>query len=243
VDVFSIGLQVAFAAVFVVVLVRYLQDRTPVNRDLVIVAGSVAGWFAISTIGSIVPAIAPSIARAAPIFILIQPVVTLRLVRHFAPVSRNLQLAALAWYVVSLAIALGIGTRGNPAALAVVVGYFVIVESVAAIQLARAATSRVGYARSRLWVAAIGTMLFAATILIAGVAAAAPASAGPTNPLLTVTSRLLALAAGLSYLIAFMPPQPLRRLQQRATAFDFGQSLLAAPDRDPRRWPGTRPSR
>jgi predicted branched-subunit amino acid permease len=64
VDVFSIGLQVAFAAVFVVVLVRYLQDRTPVNRDLVIVAGSVAGWFAISTIGSIVPAIAPSIARA-----------------------------------------------------------------------------------------------------------------------------------------------------------------------------------
>ncbi|HEU5205448.1 MAG TPA: ATP-binding protein, partial [Candidatus Limnocylindrales bacterium] len=35
------------------------------------------------------------------------------------------------------------------------------------------------------------------------------------------------------YLIAFMPPQPLRRLQQRATAFDFGQSLLAAPDRDP----------
>jgi PAS domain S-box-containing protein len=233
VDVFSIGLQVAFAAVFVVVLVRYLQDRTPVNRDLVIVAGSVAGWFAISTIGSIVPAIAPSIARGSAVFILIQPVVTLRLVRHFAPVSRNLQLAALAWYVVSLAIALGIGTRGNPAAIAVVVGYFVIVESVAALQLARAATSRVGYARSRLWLAAIGTMLFAATILIAGVAAAAPASAGPSNPLLTLTSRLLALAAGLSYLIAFMPPQPLRQLQQRATAFDFGQSLLAAPDRDP----------
>jgi PAS domain S-box-containing protein len=233
VDVFSIGLQVAFAAVFVVVLVRYLQDRTPVNRDLVIVAGSVAGWFAISTIGSIVPAIAPSIARGSAVFILIQPVVTLRLVRHFAPVSRNLQLAALAWYVVSLAIALGIGTRGNPAAIAVVVGYFVIVESVAALQLARAATSRVGYARSRLWLAAIGTMLFAATILIAGVAAAAPASTGPSNPLLTLTSRLLALAAGLSYLIAFMPPQPLRQLQQRATAFDFGQSLLAAPDRDP----------
>ena len=232
-DVFSIGLQVAFAAVFVVVLVRYLQDRTPVNRDLVIVAGSVAGWFAISTIGSIFPSIAPSIARTAAVFILIQPVVTLRLVRHFAPVSRNLQLAAVAWYVVSLAIALGIGTRGNPLAIAVVVGYFVIVESVAAIQLGRAATSRVGYARSRLWVAAIGTMLFAATILIAGVAAAAPASEGAGSPLLLVTSRLLALAAGLSYLIAFMPPQPLRQLQQRATAFDFGQSLLAAPDRDP----------
>jgi len=33
--------------------------------------------------------------------------------------------------------------------------------------------------------------------------------------------------------VAFMPPQPLRRLQQRATAFDFGQSLIASPDREP----------
>ena len=49
-DVFSVGLQVAFAAVFVVVLIRYLQDRRPVNRDLVIVAGFVAGWFLVSTL-------------------------------------------------------------------------------------------------------------------------------------------------------------------------------------------------
>ena len=232
-DVFSIGLQVAFAAVFVVVLVRYFQDPRPVNRDLVLVAGSVAGWFVIATIGSVFPTVAPSITRIAAVFILIQPVVTLRLVRHFAPVSRNLQLAAIAWYVVALAIALGIGTRGNPLAAVVVVGYFVIVESVAAIRLARAANSRVGYARTRLWVAAIGTLLFAATVLATGVAAAASAAGAASNPSLVLMSRLLALAAGLSYLIAFMPPQPLRRLQQRATAFDFGQSLFAAPDRDP----------
>lgn len=232
-DVFSIGLQVAFAAVFVVVLVRYLQDPRPVNRDLVLVAGSVAGWFVIATIGSVFPTLAPSITRIAAVFILIQPVVTLRLVRHFAPVSRNLQLAAIAWYVVALAIALVIGTRGNPLAAVVVVGYFVIVESIAAIRLARAANSRVGYARTRLWVAAIGTLLFAATVLASGVAAAASAAGAASNPALVLTSRLLALAAGLSYLIAFMPPQPLRRLQQRATAFDFGQSLFAAPDRDP----------
>ena len=156
-DVFSIGLQVAFAAVFVVVLVRYLQDRRPVNRDLVFVAGSVAAWFVISTIGSVFPSLAPSITRIAAVFILIQPVVTLRLVRHFASVPRNLLLAAVAWYVVALAIALGIGTRGNPIAAATVIGYFVLFETIAAVQLARAANSRVGYARSRLWLAAIGT--------------------------------------------------------------------------------------
>ena len=44
-DVFSIGLQLAFAAVFVVVLLRYVRDPRPVNRDLVFVAGAVAGWF------------------------------------------------------------------------------------------------------------------------------------------------------------------------------------------------------
>jgi PAS domain S-box-containing protein len=233
VDVFSIGLQVAFAAVFVVVLARYLEDRRPVNRDLVLVAGSVAAWFVIATIGSVFPTIAPSITRIAAVFILIQPVVTLRLVRHFAPVSRKVLLAAIAWYVVSLAIALGIGTRGNPTAAVVVVGYFVSVESIAATRLARAANTRVGYARTRLWVAAIGTLLFAATVLATGIAAAASAAGAASDPALVLTSRLLALAAGLSYLIAFMPPQPLRRLQQRATAFDFGQSLFAAPDRDP----------
>jgi PAS domain S-box-containing protein len=233
VDVFSIGLQVAFAAVFVVVLIRYLQDRRPVNRDLVIVAGSVACWFAISTIGAIFPSIGPSIARFAAVFILIQPVVTLRLVRHFAPVSRNLLLAALAWYVVALAIALGVGTRGNALATLVVVGYFVLFEGIAALQFARGANSRVGYARTRLWVAAVGTMLFAATILVTGVASAASAAGATSNPGLVLTSRLLALAAGLSYLLAFMPPQPLRRLQQRATAFDFGQALFTTPDRDP----------
>ena len=44
----------------------------------------------------------------------------------------------------------------------------------------------------------------------------------------------MALAAGVGYLAAFLPPLELRRLQQRAVAFDLGQSLLAAPvDGDP----------
>ena len=62
-DVFSIGLQLAFAAVFVVVLLRYVRDPRPVNRDLVFVAGSVAGWFALSTLNALVPAIGTSVVR------------------------------------------------------------------------------------------------------------------------------------------------------------------------------------
>jgi len=40
--------------------------------------------------------------------------------------------------------------------------------------------------------------------------------------------------AGFGYLAAFIPPASLRRLQQRAVAFDLGQSFLGAPvDGDP----------
>ena len=181
-DVFSIGLQLAFAAVFVVVLLRYLRDRRPVHRDLVFVAGSVVGWFALSTLNALVPAIGTSVVRLSAIFIFIQPVLTLRLVRHFVPVRRNLVLTALACSVGALIVAFAIGTRGNPIATGLVVGCFVFFESVGAVLLAQAARNRVGYASTRLWIAAIGTLLFAATLLVAGIASAT-APAGTTRPM------------------------------------------------------------
>lgn len=232
-DVFSVGLQVAFAAVFVVVLLRYLGDRRPVNRDLVIVAGSVVGWYLVSTIVAVWPDVATTVGRLTPVFILAQPFLTLRLVRHFSPVGRNLQLSALAWYVVALAIAFGVGTRGNVVAAVVIVGYFVVFQTTAAVMLARAAGVRIGYARSRLRLATIATLLFAGAILVAGIGTASTPPEAEMNPTFTLLGRVVSLAAGLGYLVAFMPPQPLRRLQQRATAYDLGHELIAAPEGDP----------
>jgi PAS domain S-box-containing protein len=232
VDIISVGLQAAFVAVFVVVLLRYLRDPRPVNRDLVIVAASVAGWFVLSMVASLVPN-GPPIGQLTPVLILLLPVLTLRLVRHFAPVPRNLLLASAAWYVVALALTVGVGTRGNVAVTAVVVGYFVVFEAAAAVLLDRSARERIGYARTRLRLAAFGTLLFAAGIFVAGVSSAFTPVGEPANQTLTVATRLLALAAGLAYLVAFMPPQPLRRIQQRAVAFEIGQELILAPDGDP----------
>jgi PAS domain S-box-containing protein len=110
----------------------------------------------------------------------------------------------------------------------------VTVEVGAAFFLERASRTRVGYARTRLWIAAVATFLFAGVILVAGAGSAATSSSGVTDPAVTFLSRLLALAAGAGYLAAFLPPVALRRLQQRAVAFDIGQDLLAAPvDGDP----------
>ena len=232
-DVISIGLQAAFVAVFLVVVYRYRSDPRPVNRDLMIVGGSVAGWFLASTVASLVPAVQPWVGRLSPVFILLLPVVTLRLVRHFVAVPRNTLLAAIAWYAVALVISFTVGTRGNPIALTVVVGYFVLFEAAAALLLDRSARHRIGYARTRLRLAAFATLLFAATILVAGISSAVTPVGTPLPEVPTVVSRLLALAAGLGYLVAFIPPSPLRRLQQRAVAFDLGQQLITAPDGDP----------
>ena len=79
-----------------------------------------------------------------------------------------------------------VGTRGNPLATGLVVGYFVFFESVGAVLLARAARSRVGYASTRLWIAAIGTVLFAATVLVAGIGGATAPPGAPLNAELTV---------------------------------------------------------
>jgi len=233
VDAFSIGLQVAFAAVFVVVLTRYLRDRRPVNRDLVLVAGAFAGWLVIATLRSVWPGLPAELGRLSAMLVLLVPFLTLRLVRHVASVGRNAQLAAFAWYLLSLVLVLGVGLRGNPLPTAIVVGYFVIFEAAAGLMLWRAADARFGYARTRLRIAGLATVLIATAILVAGIASASAPPEVALNEDLTFASRLLALAGGLGWLAAFLPPEPLRRFQQRAIAFDLGLELIAAPDGHP----------
>src|SRR6185503_10542421 len=129
---------------------------------------------------------------------------------------------------------IGIGTRGNPPVTLFVVAYFFTIETIAAFLLFRAARHRVGYARTRLRIAAGATVCFAVAILVSGAGAAAAAGGAAADPGITAIARVLALVAGLGYLAAFIPPVALRRLQQRAVAFDLGQSFLGAPvDGDP----------
>ena len=137
------------------------------------------------------------------------------------------------WFGLAV-VGIGIGTRGNPPVTLFVVAYFFTIETIAAFLLFRAARHRVGYARTRLRIAAAATVCFAVAILVSGAGAAAAAGGAATDPGITAIARVLALVAGLGYLAAFIPPVALRRLQQRAVAFDLGQSFLGAPvDGDP----------
>ena len=232
-DAVNIALQSAFILIFVVVLVHYLRDPRPVHRDLVLVFASVVALFAIAIVTSLVPGIPRAVNQMSGVVLLLQPYLTLRLAAHFVRVPRWLAIASLIWFGAAV-VGIGIGTRGNPPVTLFVVGYFFTIETVAAFLLFRAARHRVGYARTRLRIASAATVCFAVAILVSGAGAAAAAGGAATDPGITAIARVLALVAGLGYLAAFIPPVALRRLQQRAVAFDLGQSFLGAPvDGDP----------
>ncbi|MFL5674611.1 MAG: ATP-binding protein [Chloroflexota bacterium] len=231
-DAINIALQLAFIVIFISVLIRFLRQPRVVHRDLVLVFGSVVVLFAVNVALRLWPALPRGLGSLAAVALLLQPYLTLRLARHFVPVSRAEARAALAWFAVAT-LALAVGVRGNVWLTALVVGYFVTVECRAALLLLRASQTRVGYARTRLWIAAVATVFFAVGILVSGAGSAAAGTNGASEGV-TLVARILALAAGLGYLAAFLPPLALRRLQQRAVAFDIGQTLLGAPvDGDP----------
>ena len=228
-DAVNVALQVAFIAIFVVVLVRFVRQPRPVHRDLVLVFGAVVVLFAFGIARRVWPDMPQAFNQLASVVLLLQPWLTLHLASQFVPVDRRISLAALAWFVAASA-AVAIGLRGNPGLTMFVVVYFVATELGAALLLLRASRRRFGYARTRLQVAAGATILFAAAILVSGTGSAvSSAGSGTTDPSILVLARLLTLAAGIGYLAAFLPPMQLRRLQQRAVAFDLGQALLSSP--------------
>ena len=227
-DAVNVALQVAFILIFVVVLVRYLRQPREVHRDLVLVFGCVVALFAIQIATRLLPTLPRGISQLSTVILLLQPFLTLRLAGHFVPVSRQVAGVALAWFATAV-VAVIIGTRGNPALTLFVVAYFVAVEGIAAAFLLRSSRYRVGYARTRLRIASAATFLFAAGIFVAGAGSAAATGGATADPSILVLARLLTLAAGIGYLAAFLPPMALRRLQQRAVAFDLGQALLGSP--------------
>ena len=226
-DAVNVVLQLAFIVLFVAVLVRYVRQPTVVHRDVVLVFATVVGLFALAIARRIWPDLPAAVSQLGTIILLLQPYLTLRLTSHFVTVSQRLATTALVWLALAV-VAVIIGLRGNPILTLFVVGDFFVVQTVAAVLLVRASQRRVGYARTRLQVAAIATFLFGAGILIAGLGSAVT-TPNTADPSILVFARLLTLAAGLGYLAAFLPPMQLRRLQQRAVAFDLGQPLLSSP--------------
>jgi signal transduction histidine kinase/CheY-like chemotaxis protein len=227
--------ELLFAVVFVQAVLEYVRRRDPINRDVIFVFSGLAAIFVMQIVRFVagIPSgsqgtgatavVLGGITIVALVLLLLQPLLTLRLVGQLRPVRRWLFI----WPLVAYSIALPLAAFGGPelriVAGAGVILAFSISEAVAGGYLVFEALDHGGAARYRLLVAAGSTLLFATILLAAGAAIAGPAAAAAGS----AVARVFALVAGIGYVIAFMPPGWLRRIWQSGAGYRFTEGLLA----------------
>jgi PAS domain S-box-containing protein len=227
VDLLTIGLQLAYYALFAVSVWRLLRRRGALELAVVAVFGAFAALFALTFLNTAAPSIAPIVRPALLVIIFAQPFLVLRLIHLIRPVPRWAFVAALVGAVASTTLLVVFRTEWWATLLSV--GYFFVAQLATGARLAGDGARRYGVARVRLLVAGLSTMLYGGSILIAGLGSLIVGIGKPQDPTIQLVSRLVILAAGLGYLGAFVPPGWLRRVAYRAAAFDLVQNLVAPP--------------
>jgi signal transduction histidine kinase/CheY-like chemotaxis protein len=235
----TIALDAAFALLFFTTFVRWYRERSVLTRDTTVVFGTIAVVLFASSLRELVPAARGPLTQLAVVALLLVPAATLRLISDFRPAIGRIVWASVALGVGAAALYVATATPGPsgalrpplPVTVAVVVA-FVGLELFAAWCLLREAAVRVGAASVRLRLAALGTILFAGAILVAG---AAQGVAPERAAVFTAASRTLSLLAAMTYLGAFAPPAWMRALWERSAAYAYLAELVRLP-------PGTDPS-
>jgi PAS domain S-box-containing protein len=229
-DPVTTALQLGFYVLFGVSVWQFIRRRGQLELSVVAIFGSFAALFFLTFLNALMPALTP-IARPLLIGVLFaQPVLVLRLISQIRPVPRiRLQLAlagaVAAWAAVVVLPVVDPDLKNLGVLFAA--AYFFVVEIACAAWFALDSRRRYGVARLRLAFAAVGTGLFAASILLAAVASVARPGATSTDSM-TVT-RLLVLVASFGYLAAFVPPRWFRRYINRAASFQLVRKLVIPP--------------
>jgi signal transduction histidine kinase/CheY-like chemotaxis protein len=221
-------IELPFVAVFVGALIAFIRTRDPLALDVSLVFSALTLIFAIQIITAIGGEPPAALTALGILLLLAQPVFTLKLVSDVRVIPRTvLPVASLAFAITGLPLVIAIlGGRATqlPVALTLLaVGVFVASEGLAAGYLWLEARRRVGSARFRLALAAVATAAFAVVLLGAGAGSATGNGAAAQ-----AVTRILALFAAFSYVVAFLPPHWLRKQWQATAAYAYGQELLAA---------------
>jgi PAS domain S-box-containing protein len=229
-DPFALLLQAAFYLTFAVTLWRWVTRRGSLELAVTAVFAPIVALFLLSLVNGFAGSLTPVLRPLLIGLLFLQPWLVVHLVGQIRPVSARLSWLVLLGCVVSTGAVL-LGT-GIPFVTLSAVVFFFAVQLAAGTRLADDSRRRVGVARVRLVTAAIATGLFGFAILVSGVAAAA--NGGTSTPAVQVLVRVIALAAGLGYVVAFVPPAWLRRQAYRVMAFDLMRNLVApSPEASP----------
>ena len=225
-DLLTFAIEALFALVFLWALGAWWRRREALSLDVVLVFSSMAALFALGLVGLFVGPPPPMVNGIAVVLLLGQPLSTLRLAARIRGIPRPVLVGATGgWLLTALPLAVAGSSPPIAVVLAAVV-VFVAAEVAAAAYLAGAARRRAGAGAIRLWIAAAATGLFALGILAAG----ASTAGGSARDASSLVARGAVLAAALGYLVAFVPPEILRRAWQAQTAYRGLRELLAAAD-------------
>lgn len=213
--------EIIFVVLFLATLAEYIQRRDPVSRDVTVSFSALAVLFVTSLwrdLGGGGLAVVTSVAGA--LFIL-QPVFTLHLVSLIRHVPKRLFWAGTVLLAGTGIPLITLGVR-NPVLTAIVLVTFVGMEAAAAGYLLLEARYRSGPGAVRMGIAAASTAIFAGALIVSSIGSGAgQAGAG------SIIASLMAVVSGLGYLIAFVPPAPVRDIWQARPTVEYAQDLIA----------------
>ena len=221
-DPTSFAIQVLFGLLFLWAVWVAIRDRDILARDVALVFAPIGVLLVVGVMRQVVGVLPTWFSLASVVFLLAQPVFSLKLVSDIRGLPAWLLPAAAA--AVAIETVLIVVTNGAPLVSLGALAVFVITEFLAAAYLTIEARQRSGAARIRLVVASIATAAVAVALLTIGVSAAGPNAAVAAG----IAVRIIALLAAVGYWIAFLPPRALRRFWQGTAAFGHSERLLAA---------------
>jgi signal transduction histidine kinase/DNA-binding response OmpR family regulator len=221
-EVFALIVEGVFAIVFVGALVDFVRRRNPVSRDVALAFSPFVGLLLITVWRwALGPAPTP-IALIFGLLFLAQPLIALHLVALIRPVPKAVQLSAVLALAASLVPVLVI--RPAPAVLSfLTLGVFTGIQLVTASYLVLEARARRGPGGRRLAIAAASTVGLAIALLLMSGSALGGSEAGPV---ILTGALALALLSGIGYVVAFMPPAPIRRVWQAGATVRYQHDLL-----------------
>ncbi len=194
----------AFLLVAFAVLVRTIRDRRAEDFAALGFFGGLAVLLVESQAAALLGVtLSKEWALASAVVLFALPWLEVRLVAAHAHVSRLAEIVAAAGFVLSTLGILAFETP-PPVIGVVIIGYFFVIGTYAAVALLRVARARSGPSQQRVRAAAAGAFLFGLTLLAALLR---PVSADVAD----IATRVLALASALAFVAAFTPPRFVRQ--------------------------------
>jgi signal transduction histidine kinase/DNA-binding response OmpR family regulator len=224
VNLLVLAVELLFVILFLATLVQYVRRRDPVSRGVMLTFGALAALFVLTLVRTLTGGATPAILTivAGTLFFL-QPAFTLHLVALIRRVPTPVFLGATI-ATIGTGLPLIVAPTALPREFAfVAIGTFIAVEALSAVYLLIEARHRSGPGAIRLALAGISTGLFGLALLFAIIAGAAGANTGSTQ----LITGLVALAAAIGYIVAFVPPGSVRRFWQAGTTVGYTRALIA----------------